>query len=91
MSQSRHALDPALVDALTQEAQARLPAGESLTLEALEEAILGVFQDLGPAVAHQMVTPAPGPQKKGHRRSAAARPSDGSHGAPVDSSPGSAR
>ena len=56
MSQSRRSLDPALIEALTREVQTRLPAGEPLTLDALENAILGIFQDLGSGVkkAHRL-------------------------------------
>ena len=81
MSQPRRPVDPALVQAVTQAVQAQLPPGEPLTLDALEEAILTVFQQLGPAVAQEVAAPA-GPQKKGRRRAAAGGPSAGSGGGP---------
>jgi hypothetical protein len=81
MSQPSRPLNPALVQAVAQAVQAELPAGEPLTLDALEEAILTVLQQLGPAVAQEIAVPTTaGPQKKGHRRSAAGSPYAGSGG-----------
>jgi hypothetical protein len=81
MSPSRRSLDPALVQAVTHVVRARLPADEPLTLAALEEAIVAVFQELGSAVAADLVAPTTGPQKRGHRRSAVGSRSAGSAGA----------
>lgn len=80
MSQPRRSLDPVLVQAAVQAARARLPAGDPLTLDALEEAISAVFHELGPAVATELAAPTPGPQKRGRRRSAAGSPPAGCAG-----------
>ena len=80
MSQHHRFLDPVLVQAAVAAARERLPAGEPLTLDALEEAILAVFRELGPAVAEEVAAPTTGPQKRGRRRSAAGSPSAGSAG-----------
>ena len=85
MSQSHRSLNPVLVQAAVAAARERLPAGEPLTLEALEEAILEVFQHLGPAIAEEMAVPTTGPQKRGRRRAAAGSPSAGSAGDPAAS------
>ena len=61
MSQHHRSLDPVLVQAAVAAARERLPAGEPLTLDALEEAILAVFRELGPAVAEEVAAPTTGP------------------------------
>jgi hypothetical protein len=80
MSTPRSSLDPTLVQAAVAAARERLPADTPLTLEALEDAVLAVFHDLGPAMADALAAPTPGPQKRGRRRSAAGSPSAGSGG-----------
>ena len=80
MSQPRRSLDPLLVQAVSEAVRARLPTGEPLTLDALEDTVLGVLQELGPAVAQELAAPQTGPQKRGHRRAAAGGQSAGSAG-----------
>lgn len=80
MSQSGRSLDPALVQAAVNEVRSRLHDGDPLTLDALEDAILAVFHQLGPAVAEAVAAPATEGQKKGHRRSVATDRRAGSGG-----------
>lgn len=79
MSQPNRSFDPTLVQAAVSAVRSRLPDGEPLTLDALEDAIFEVFQQLGPAVAEEVATPAGG-QKKGHRHCAVGNPRAGSAG-----------
>lgn len=78
-------LDPTLVQAAVVAARERLPVDTPLTLDALEDAILAVFHELGPAMATALAAPTAGPQKKGPRRAAAGTPSAGSGGDPATS------
>lgn len=77
MFHSRRCIDPALLQAVIKDVRSRLPAGEPLTLEGLEDAILSAFKELGPAVAEEIASPTTESQKKGHRRSVAGSPPAG--------------
>jgi len=78
MSSSKSSLDQPTLTALVELAHARIPAGQPVTLDAVETAVLQVLRDIGPQVATATLTgdlsdPAhPGRGKKGHRRTAPA-------------------
>lgn len=91
MSSSRSSLDPALVEAMVAAVRERLPAGTPLTLDALEDAVLGVFKDVGPAAAQRVAASHVEPQKRGLRRCAAVSPPAGSAGEGEGSSPASGK
>lgn len=74
MSSPTPSLDQPTLTALIELARARIPANQSVTLEAVEAAVLQLLRDIGPQVAAAMLTgdlsdPAqPRRGKKGHRR-----------------------
>ena len=77
MSQPKPSLDQPTLTTLVDLARARIPAGQPVTLEAVETAMLLLLRDIGPQVAAATLTddltvPAdlaqPPRGKKGHRR-----------------------
>jgi hypothetical protein len=78
MSQNSSQLSPSMLTALVELAKQEIPAGQPLTFDTVEEAVVQLLRRLGPelmtaTLLGESADPAhPGRGKRGHRRSAPA-------------------